>query len=96
MRAEAIQAPAAAERFRREARTCSALNHPNICTIYGFDDHDGQQYLAMELLEGETLDWRARCKLETMLAIATEWPTRSMPRTPRASSTVTSSRPTFS
>ncbi len=50
--------PEAVNRFRREARTASSLNHPNICTIYGFDDLDGRCYLAMELLEGETLDRR--------------------------------------
>ncbi len=50
--------PEAINRFRREARTASSLNHPNICTIYGFDDQDGRCYLAMELLEGETLDRR--------------------------------------
>lgn len=62
--------PEAVSRFKREARTASSLNHPNICTIYGFDDLDGRCYLAMELLEGETLDRRLlKGPLEPVLLI---------------------------
>ena len=53
--AEMQQDRRARERFEREARAASALNHPNICTVYGVDEFEGHPYLALELLKGQTL-----------------------------------------
>jgi serine/threonine protein kinase len=69
------QNPQLIERFQREARAASALNHPNICTIHAIEQVDGQNFLVMELLEGQTLAHmlgRVAFSMDKLLPIATQ------------------------
>ena len=98
---ELARDPPSLERFQREARAASALNHPDICTVYAIEEHERQHFIVMELLEGETLAqmMTGRPPFDLANLLVAGHPDRRRARVgarARASCTATSSRRTSS
>src|SRR5450432_1875563 len=95
--AEMAQDAQLLERFQREARAASALNHPNICTIHAIELHERQHFIVMELLEGQTLAQtmgRQPFAIDRLLAVALQITDALESAHAKASCTAISSPPT--